>query len=354
MSHEEQAEIFAKSLLIAIRKFIDSYDTDPAKFPRWAHAANIRLGEVNGSTIIFFEQTPDDKDQIIEYRSVNSDVEFMFPQRTSSCVEGPFWWPENIDDEFNLQFASNLSLSISSPSQCFTNISMREKHPAFLFLNVWLRYEPKNQIEALRHVPFGLLISRSHMDDFQAFWEGCSNPLLSSILDLYDRAEYQSIPIAEKGVLASVDDTVIVLGSYKGSQEDELRQVRDRLIGLGYDAFLIKDLPENNEMSLPEKVRLWTTASRFCIMVDRDASGHIKEYEMVKSQRKPLILLRPENKGSTWMIGDDEIIDLNFIKTFEFTDSVFETIEDGVQWAEDLLHQRGKAYPEFYPWKKEQ
>lgn len=104
-------------------------------------------------------------------------------------------------------------------------------------------------------------------------------------------------------------------------------------------------------MSLSEKVKLWTTASRFCIMVDREVSGHIKEYEIVKSERKPLVLFRPEEDGSTWMIGDDEIIDLNYIKTFEFAGSPLGKTEEGIQWAENLLKERGKAYPEFYPWK---
>lgn len=123
------------------------------------------------------------------------------------------------------------------------------------------------------------------------------------------------------------------------------------MIRLGYDAFLIKDLPAPDEMSLSEKVRLWTTASRFCIMVDREASGHIKEYEMVKQERKPLVLLRPKESGSTWMIGDEEIIDLNYIKTFEFTNSPLGKTEEGIQWAENLLCDRGKEYPDFYPGK---
>lgn len=353
MNHEERAETFAKSLLIAIRKFIDSSDLESGEFPRWIRAANIRLAESNCSTIILFERTPEDSDQVVEYRQVNSDVEFVFPQRTSSCQQALFDLTGEDESDPGLSSASNLTLSISSPQQCFTNISKNENHLAFAFHNVMVQYEPEDQIEAVRYLPFALFIPSEYIGDFQGFWDSCAESLLRPIVSLHGSslADYRTEPMAEKGILSSIDDTVIILGNYDDPHEDELRQIRDYLIRLGYDAFLIKDLPARDEMSLGERVKLWTTASRFCIMVDREASGHIKEYEIVKSERKPLVLLRPEDDGSTWMIGDDEIIDLNYIKTFEFTGSPLGKTEEGIQWAENLLKERGKAYPEFYPWK---
>lgn len=352
MSHQEQAETFAKSLLIALRKAVDSSGLEYDKLPRWFRGANIRLAELNGSTIIFFERSPSEDDQVVEYRKVESDVEFVFPNRESTCEGVMFSLTEWDEEEPGLSSMSNLSLSISSDNQCFTDIHKGTDHLGFAFYNVTVQYEPGEQIEAVRYLPFSLFLPSRHVSDFPSFWNQCAENLLSTIGSLYDSpiAEYRSEAMAEKGVLSSIEDTVIILGNYDEPFEDELRQIRDYLIRLGYDAFLIKDLPSQDEMSLEEKVKLWTTASRFCIMVDREASGHIKEYEIVKSERKPLILLRPENGGSTWMIGDDELIDLNYIKTFEFTDTPLGATEEGIQWAEDLLHERGKAYPEFYPW----
>ncbi|WP_148708210.1 hypothetical protein [Haloferax sp. Atlit-12N] len=353
MSYKRQAEDFAQLLLIAIRKVINDSDFDLSEFPRWSRAANIRLAELNNSTIIFYERTPEDHDQIIEYREVKSDVEFVFPQRESGCESVMFDLTRDDNDEPALSSVSNLTLSISSSEQCFTNTHHSHNHLSFLFHNVVVQYEPEDQIEAVRYVPFALFVPSQHVANFDKFWSECAEQVMRAILphEELPTVEYRSESMAEKGILSCVDDTVIILGNYDDPFEDELRQIRDYLIRLGYDAFLIKDLPAPDEMSLEEKVKLWTTASRFCIMVDRDASGHIKEYEIVKSERKPLVFLRPEDRGSTWMIGDDELVDLNYIKTFEFSGSPLGKTKEGVQWAEKLLKDRGKKYPEFYPWK---
>ena len=45
----------------------------------------------------------------------------------------------------------------------------------------------------------------------------------------------------------------------------------------GYDAGIIKQLPELLSMSNSQKVRMWTISCRFCIMIEREPSGHINE-----------------------------------------------------------------------------
>jgi len=62
---------------------------------------------------------------------------------------------------------------------------------------------------------------------------------------------------------------VVVFGSYAEPEYSELIRVRDYL-RTEYRAVLIKELPEIPSMSLEEKVRLWASASRFCVMVDRN------------------------------------------------------------------------------------
>lgn len=354
MGHRADSEKFAKALLSTIREFTHHSDIQSDSLPRWLRAANIRIAEVNGSTIVFFERTPKEQDEVVEYREVFSDVEFVFPNRTSSCGNTLFTLSNWENDEPGLSSIVGGTLSITSPVHCFTDIYKNQNHISLIFLNSFFMYQPHDEIEEVRYVPFALLFPSQHLSDFGSFWDSCAESLLQPIVSIqsHPMMEYRTEPMAEKGILSSVKDTVIILGNYDDPFEEELRQIRDYLISLGYDAFLIKDLPGQEEMSLEEKVKLWTTASRFCIMVDREASGHVKEYEIVKSERKPLALLRPQGGGSTWMIGDDELVDLNYIKTFEFSGSPIETAEAGVRWAEDLLNERGKAYPEFYPWKE--
>jgi hypothetical protein len=128
-------------------------------------------------------------------------------------------------------------------------------------------------------------------------------------------------------------------------------QPRDYLIQRDYDATLIRDLPEVPEMSNMDKVRMWTSAARFCVMVDRTVSGHIAEYQMLLSQKTVLALLRPSERGSTWMIGDDPSVDVNYIRVLPFVTSLLEKLDDAIAWAEELIRQRSGEYNKTYPWR---
>lgn len=77
---------------------------------------------------------------------------------------------------------------------------------------------------------------------------------------------------------------VIILGKDEGPTLVELVTTKNYISSKGYNTDLIKELPELPMMSNDEKVRMWTISARFCIMVDREASGHIKEYEILKQQ----------------------------------------------------------------------
>jgi hypothetical protein len=144
----------------------------------------------------------------------------------------------------------------------------------------------------------------------------------------------------------SVERSVIVLGSYASSEAgegDELVRVRDYLIRLGYAASLIREFADVPQMSVTAKVRMWTAAARFCVMVDRNPSGHIAEYEMLRTQNTILALLRPSGRGSTRMIGDDHLVDVNYIKEFSFALSPIEKVDEAVSWAEDFIRKRTEA-----------
>ncbi|GEM_PF-6820812 len=151
---------------------------------------------------------------------------------------------------------------------------------------------------------------------------------------------------------ASKKASVIVLGSYSNTELPWLLEVRDSLRARGYDAELIKDLPDIQMLSNEEKVRLFTASSRFLVMVDRSASGHIAEYIIVREQRSILALLRPLKTGSTWMIGDDPWVDSNYIKLFEFEQSPNGVMDQAVRWAEGMAQLRASAYDKGYPWRK--
>ncbi len=106
---------------------------------------------------------------------------------------------------------------------------------------------------------------------------------------------------------------VIILGKDTAESLAELIVVKDHITSKGYSAGLIKQFPDIPSMSNSQKVSMWTISSRFCIMVDREPSGHIKEYDILTKQQTILAVLQPKIGGSSFMITDDEV-DINFIK----------------------------------------
>lgn len=145
-------------------------------------------------------------------------------------------------------------------------------------------------------------------------------------------------------------DSVVVLGK----DTPLLRRIRDELRTMKYNSFLVKEQPDIPDQSAEEKANLYTLMSKFAVMEDSEASGHILEYSFCKDNRVVLILLRKKGMGSTWMIGDSELVDVNYIKTFEYTDrNLHEVLFNATKWAEAFIDRRIDAYDKHYPWRRE-
>jgi hypothetical protein len=145
---------------------------------------------------------------------------------------------------------------------------------------------------------------------------------------------------------------VIVLGKDDAASVPGLKQLRDLLRSQRYEATLIKDLAEIPMMSNEEKVRLWAMTSRFCVMLDDAPAGHIAEYVFLRDQRTILALLRPCGTGSTYMIGDDPLVDLNYVNVFEYDASPLSVMGSAISWAEEVAKKREAAYGTAYPWRR--
>jgi hypothetical protein len=146
----------------------------------------------------------------------------------------------------------------------------------------------------------------------------------------------------------------IVLGKDSVPELHELREVQSHLQKKGYNAQLVKDIPDISEMSNEEKVRFWGLACRFCVMVDRIPAGHVAEYMILREQRSILVVLRPVKSGSTYMIGDDALVDVNHIRIFSFDRTPLDMLDEAIEWAEKTAQERAKAYDAAYPWRHKQ
>lgn len=166
--------------------------------------------------------------------------------------------------------------------------------------------------------------------------------------DLKDENSFESML---NSFISNIDEHVLVLGSYEDDKKDELERLRDELKKREYDASLSEELPEEQHKSLEQNVATQMQLSSFCIIVDRDPSGHLVEYELAKRLRVITAVLAPEDSRSTYMIGAEEIIDVNYIQTFEFREDPIEVLDDATKWAEQTLEERMNAYQQRYPWR---
>ncbi len=240
-------------------------------------------------------------------------------------------------------------------SQEMFDLSKEEVHAPIFLVNFFMRYKPKGIVVAAGFIPFAAMI---HENDF-AFNENIFDICRLRVEDtlnyihntpIGDYYEYKSVK--EDILRVTLEKSVIVLGSYKRRWKQELEQVRDYLKIKGYDSALLEELPDHPMWSQQQKANFWTSAARFCIVIDREQSGHLTEFEILKDNRTITALLRPKQGGSTWMIGDEHLVDYNFIRVFEFEDSPLEVLDEAIKWAETFAMKRAEQYEKYYPWYK--
>lgn len=144
------------------------------------------------------------------------------------------------------------------------------------------------------------------------------------------------------------DNSIVVLGK----DTPMLRRIRDELRTLKYNSFLVKEQPDLPGQSPEEKAKLYTLMSKFAVMEDSFASGHIAEFEYCKNNRVILAILRQKRKSSTWMIGDAPLVDTNYIKSFEYAErNLHGVLVEASKWAEAFIQRRVDSYKKHFPWR---
>ncbi|GGK79443.1 class I SAM-dependent DNA methyltransferase [Haloarcula sebkhae] len=153
-------------------------------------------------------------------------------------------------------------------------------------------------------------------------------------------------------LITASDNAVYVLGKYGGATEAELLDVRNELRDKGYEAYIDRDLEDFPTQDLSGSVTTTMRLAKFCVMVDREASGHLNEYQLAQLNRTVLARLTPEDGGSSRMIGTAEMIDVNYIEEFEFEVRPQERLSEAVDWAEEMVSKRRQKYTEMYDWRE--
>lgn len=337
---------FSQNFLKSLRRVVEAEKLDINRLPCWLKFANIKFVKLHNSSIFLFEDATDKLDTFHNLGKVLSDLQFFFglPEYTPRGASLKIPNKEGgklIIMEGELKDAGKSVFEIKSEKAALFDAGYTSYHIPFAIVNLFVRLSSSLEVSSIRFIPMALYVHDKDILDFNSYWEKCT-PHIQNLLINLDKSitgdYYEKNEEVKNAFLITKEHSVVVFGSYAEPEYSELIKVRDYLL-TAYRAVLINELPEIPSMSLEEKVRLWASASRFCVMVDRIPAGHLVEYPYLKSTRTVLILLRPKTGGSTRMIENNPV-DLPFIKTFQFDKSPLEVMEEALTWAEDFIRKK--------------
>jgi hypothetical protein len=100
-------------------------------------------------------------------------------------------------------------------------------------------------------------------------------------------------------------DSVLILGKDTGAALDTLKTIAAKLQEMGYYTYIIKEEPDKAGESVIQKVMRYALSSKFVVIENTQASGHLYEIPHVaKAAECVTVVLQEEGKGATWMFED--------------------------------------------------
>jgi hypothetical protein len=287
---------------------------------------------------------------------LNSIEEFLFPQddrRTSvSCCVGERnvvldglafsnkeynekYWK---DAKFYRNTSGSIPFSVDSPGSMLgldllwgAELSGRRRERLFEFIKIYGNNKmiPANKDDLLDEV-------------FRDFAHAVSR--LRKRFDDWKFSEFLS------ALGASYDKNVLLLGSYKSS-DDDFAALKAALAELGYHAFLLKDSPDMPVQTNLEKLLTAIICSCFIIVLDKEASGHIAEMEnMLQYHFRPVIVLREQPNPTTAFL-EDRLLTNEFFRVAVISHISPSTLLPFVHWARDLVDKYIKSLDSINHWR---
>jgi hypothetical protein len=331
------------------------------RLPKWIRAAGIRTAKLNNTRLFLLEDSIGDKDTFNDFGTVKSDLQFFLRLPAQIPKTASFQVPKKASGLVLMvgEYGSNerviLNIKASSSGTALFNAGYVDYHAPISLVNICLRLNVEEDVLGVCFIPFALYVHDiDFVDDPDNFWVKCKPWIQDMLLGLSNSPTgdyYEQTTESKSSIWKTKENSTIVFGKYTGLEKNDLLHVRDHLISKNYDAHLLEELPEHPSMSMEEKVRFWSSATRFSVMIDREPSGALVEYQLLKDGRVVLALLRQKGEFSTRMIGDEPLVDMNYIRIFEFETSPLEVIDEAIAWAEEVVKKRINAYGKLYPWR---
>lgn len=148
-------------------------------------------------------------------------------------------------------------------------------------------------------------------------------------------------------------DSVLILGKDTGPALDRLKRIESKLQELGYYTYIIKEQPDKAGESIIQKVMRHALSSKFVLIENTEASGHLYEIPHVaKAAECVTAVLQEQGKGATWMFEDAYAKHKHWHKV-EYGDGELENaVEQAVAWAEKFVREFGQHQEATLPWLK--
>jgi hypothetical protein len=148
-------------------------------------------------------------------------------------------------------------------------------------------------------------------------------------------------------------DSVLILGKDTGAALDRLKAIESKLQELGYYTYIIKEQPDKAGESIIQKVMRYALSSKFVLIENTEASGHLYEIPHVaKAAECVTAVLQERGKGATWMFEDAYAKHKHWRKV-EYRDGEIDpAVEEAAAWAEKFVRDFGNYQEATLPWLK--
>jgi len=148
-------------------------------------------------------------------------------------------------------------------------------------------------------------------------------------------------------------DSVLILGKDNGAALDRLKRIASKLEELGYYTYLIKEEPDRLGESVVQKVLRYALSSKFVLIENTEASGHLYEIPHVaKAAECVTVALQEEGKGATWMFEDAYAKHKHWHKLTYRDGGLERAVEEAVAWAEKFVSEFADYQAANLPWLK--
>lgn len=148
-------------------------------------------------------------------------------------------------------------------------------------------------------------------------------------------------------------DSVLVLGKDSGAALDRLKRIASKLEELGYYTYIIKEQPDRLGESVVQKVMRYALSSKFVLIENTEASGHLYEIPHVaKAAECATVVLQEKGKGATWMFEDAYAKHRHWHKLTFQNDELERAVAEAAAWAERFIAEFADYQLAKLPWLK--